>query len=359
MNLSTVTYDSRYLPQVEKLWAEQYEERGLEKRKQLFEWVNGGNPFMNGVRPYYLLLDGEKVVGMHGMMPLWFTVHGKKQRGYFAHDILLSKDYRGKGLGKIILQQMMLKTDSFAGALWFNEPNYRLYQKAGWLDIPNLSAYVKIYDPAYFVESMVQNRVFKKLIVGLVVTAMAVWNKLCIKSSKQNIRITKVERFDSSIDSLFKETANRYGIMAMRSHEYLNWKFSKKPFNNYHKYIAYDEYGKPSGYIVMKTDKLRNAERGKILDFLVHPEQTEIFRAMLLHCCEELDKKNVTYVQFMTSSSVLAEIAKKCGFMKARKPVRFMVKNWENVFAKDFVANKENWYVTESDGDGDAWTVDK
>lgn len=358
MNLSVVPYDNKYLPQIMELWGEQYDNEKLEKRKKLFEWITQANPFLNRIDPYYLLLDGEKVVGMHGLMPLMFSINGKQQRGYFAHDTLISKGYRGKGLGKVILEQMIKMTDSFAGALWFNEPNYRLYNKSNWLDVPNLSAYLKVNNPEYFLRKIIKNKVARGVVSEVLKVALAAKEKISNARFQSSTNIIEVEKFDHRLDDFFSTIEGYYGIMTVRNHAYLNWKFVLKPYNNYRKFIAMDGFGNIAGYIVVKTEKIDTSARGRILDFLVKPGQLEMLRAMLLHCCRELSKNNVAYIQLTTSSPVVRKIVKECGFMKARRPVYFMIKKWEGIFEKNFVANIDNWYVTESDGDGDSWSVD-
>jgi hypothetical protein len=79
---------------------------------------------------------------------------------------------------------------------------------------------------------------------------------------------------------------------------------------------------------------------------------------MLAMCCREFEKIGTKYIQVTTSSPLIVNQLKKYGFVMARKPVNFMVKNWESHFTRDFVEKIENWYITDSDGDGDAWTVD-
>ena len=351
-------YEGKYFSQIVELWREQYNQEYIEKRKQIFKWITEENPHKNGVATYFVMLDGERVVGMHGHMPLVFSIFGKKQQCCLAHDDLLSMDYRGKGLGKIMLKGTVEKSHSFAGALWFNEPNYRLYIKSGWLDVPNLHSFVKIFDPGAFLESKIKSRAIRKILSWAFKKIMQFKSLFAFSHKGKGIIIMEIDEFDDAFDILFDEIAPRFGIMVVRNRHYLNWKFMKKPFNNYKRYAAFDNQGELSGYMIVKSESTDTSKRGRIIDFLVHPDKPEIFRAMVGTCCKEFEGNKMEYIQIITSSPMIVGLLKKSGFIKARKPIRFMVKNWENRFEKDFVANIENWYITDSDGDGDAWTVD-
>ena len=351
-------YEEKYFSQILELWSEQYDHDYIEKRKLLFKWITEENPFKNENATYFLLLEKERVVGMHGHMPLLFSISGQKQNCSIAHDDLLSMDYRGKGLGKIMLKGTIETSESFAGALWFNEPNYRLYLKGGWQDVPNLHSFVKIYNPDIFLEAKIKNQKLRKIIaVGL---KKLLEFKRVVKSSNkiEEIKIIQIEMFNEAFDVLFDKISHRFGIMVERNHHYLNWKFVKKPFNIYQRFAAFDNLGELSGYMIIKVEKSGDSVRGNIIDFLFDPDQPEIFNAMIKNSCKQFEKDKVEYIQIISSSPLVSRLLKKNGFIRAKKPIRFMIKNWENLFEKDYVTNIENWYLTNCDGDGDAWTVD-
>lgn len=357
-NFYTIPYDSKYFPQIIELWNDQYDNEYINFRKELFEWLCLDNPFLGNCNPYFLLMENDQVVGMHGFMPLQFSNFGKNIQGYFAHDILLSKNYRGKGLGKIILREMVERSDFFAGALWFNEPNYGLYKKCGWLDIPHLQSFVKIFNFSVFLESRIKIKSLRNTISKILSKVSQIKHMLSVAKPTDNIKIVEIDKFDSVIDVFFDYVSPFYGIMVTRNSQYLNWKFVKKPFNNYKKIVAFNKTGELCGYMVSKLESSRDVNRGRIMDFLVNPNTPEVFSALLEHCCNELKQQNVDYIQLTTSSDLIVGLVKKSGFVGARKPVRFMVIKWENNFKSDFVGDRKNWYITESDGDGDAWTVD-
>ena len=94
--VSVVPFEGKFMEDVNSLWGEEYTDDHLAKRRRLFDWVTTGNPFSAGSIPYFLLIHQGKVIGMHGHMPVKFRVNGRETTGYWAHDDLLAKDYRGR-----------------------------------------------------------------------------------------------------------------------------------------------------------------------------------------------------------------------------------------------------------------------
>ena len=354
----TAPFDKKDLNHILELWKEQYDKDYIDKRLQLFQWISEDNPFIKNNAPYHVLLDGNRIIGMHGSMPLQFSIRGKEQESCFAHDALLLKEYRGKGLGKILLNGIFDETGILTGALWFNEPNYRLYIKSGWLDIPNLSSYVKIYDPSFFLKDKIKIPLLKSTISLFLKIFLKIRDLIIFKRRPSFINIVSIKKFDRDFDILFNEISKNYDIMVVRNSQYLNWKFVDKPFNNYKKFAAYDSIGNLIGYMVTKIEKIDSSKRGRIIDFLVNPDSPDVFIEMINFSCKLMRNERVEYIQVITSSPVFAKLLKKCGFIKAPKPIRFMVKNWQDQFESNFISNVQNWYITDSDGDGDAWSID-
>jgi len=284
-------YQNTQFADIVKLWTEQYDNETIQKRKLLFKWITEKNPFLEGRAPYFLLMDNDTVVGMHGHMPLCFTHNGKKKLGALAHDDLISIDYRGKGLGKIMLNGTASASKTFAGALWFNEPNYRLYIKSGWLDVPGLFSYVKIYNPEIFLENRISNMHLRKTAAAFLKLGFKLKNTVFCSAVNKQLTIKKINRFDKSFDELFDKTALSLGISVARNSQYLNWKFVEKPYNNYIRYAAYDSEQNLAGYMVFHAELNEKQARGKIIDFMVLPGRADVFNTLIKSSCEQLVEK--------------------------------------------------------------------
>lgn len=352
-------YQTSQFAEIVNLWNEQYDNEYIQKRKPLFKWITEKNPFLEGRPPYFLLLDNDKVVGMHGHMPLLFTCNGQKLLGAMAHDDLISKEYRGKGLGKVMLNGTAMAYRTFAGALWFNEPNYRLYVKSGWLDVPDLHSFVKIYNPEIFLENRITNKFIRKAAAIILKIGFKLKNAVRNPEKNKQITIKEIKRFDQSFDDLFDKTSASIGISVVRDSRYLNWRFIEKPFINYSRFAAYDLEQNLEGYMVVHAESNNNQIRGKIIDFMVLSDRSDVFNALIKASCDRLIENDAEYIQIITSNVSAIQSLYKNGFNKSKSPFRFMVVNWEKEFEKEFIQDIHNWYITESDADGGAWTIDE
>lgn len=352
---SVVALEKMFLKDLNSLWAERFED--LPKRRILFEWLTSGNP-CNLKNCYFLLLHRRKVIGMHGHMPLQFHVNGRECMGYLAHDDLLAMDYRGKGLGKVLLEGVAKQASEFSGALWFNEPNYKLYKKCSWTDSTGFYAYLKIFDPGLLVKRQFSNKVIQKIVsLGgkIILSAREILKNENLSSA---VNIFRIERFDEQFDKFFEKISDHFGFIVARSEKYLNWKFVEKPFNNYRIFAALDKTNQLSGYMVLKSEKYGEGVRGKILDILVHPEKPQVFNALIYASIREFIGIRASHIEIVCTYPTFVKWLKKMGFIKKPNPLRFMVSNWEGQFDRDLIGNIDNWYLTFGDADGDAWTVD-
>jgi GNAT superfamily N-acetyltransferase len=359
--LQVVKYHKKYFEGIIDLWKNAYDSDYVNKRIVLFKWLTDQNPFAGDENPYFLLLDDNKVIGMVGHMPLEFTLHGKRIRGYLSHDILLAKEYRGRGLGKILVKGVGELAPLFAGAIWFNEPNYHLYQKSGWLNVKSFNPYLKIFNPTVFLKSRIRNNVLLKLASRVIKPILGIKSLPCISDKLgflRGIQVSEINDFNDDIDILFDNVSSCFGIIVVRNRKYLNWKFIEKPFNKYKRYIAYDDKGDFSGYVVIKCEAYENNIRGKILDIFVHPQKPKVFRALIHKCVEIFSLLGVSYIEIVCTFPLFIRELKKIGFIKSNKPQRFMTLNWEGHFQKNFVEDIKNWYITYSEADGDSWLVD-
>jgi hypothetical protein len=291
-------------------------------------------------------------------MPLKITVHGRAKRFRLSHDILLSKDYRGKGIGRILPMGALSRDDSLAGALWFNEPNYRMYKKGGWENVPNLIPYLKIYNPISFMHKINRSKSIAGFLSIMVRLLLSIKNALYSKDGYEDVKIQEVESFDAEHDRFFDSISANFGFIVGRRHEYLNWKFVKRPLNNYRCYQALNIKNELSGYMVIKREIFGSRKRGKIVDILADPNQSRIFPALINKANLELANAETDYISIICSYPHFKRELRRLGFIKARTQEYFMVNNWEGNYDKSFIGNIDNWYLTYSDGDGDAWQVD-
>lgn len=356
--VEVVPYGDPHLPGVRALWSEYFGEDAVPRREEVFRWLTTGNPLAAGTPGYFLLLDGSRVAGMHGHMPLEYRFGHERIRGYMGHDDLLGPGYRGRGLGQVVLRSVAKQAPHFSGALWHNEPNYRLYAKCWWTGISGFYRYVKILDPSPFL----RRRVPRLVGYGLgwpAKKALSAIERMRPSMRSEDVRIETLECFDEELDALFERICCAFGFIVTRSAAYLNWRFVRKPSGAYRIRGAYDRGGQLCGYAVLKIGDTEGALRGQVVDLLADSSKPAIFDSLIDDACAQLIGTGVSSIEIACTHRPFVTALPRHGFFKARTPCRFMASNWENRFSSDLVTNIDNWYLTFSDADGDAWAPDR
>jgi GNAT superfamily N-acetyltransferase len=350
-------YRQELLDQIRPLWREYFGPEVLGSRESLFRWITERNPHRGDAPPYYLLMDGERVIGMHGHMPLRFSLGGERRMGFLAHDDLLSSDYRGQGLGKVMLSGVAEQSPPFAGALWHNEPNRRLYGKCGWVEVPDFFPWVKILDPMSAVRGRLGEGLLARTAAALLGAGLRA-RDLASPRASSSLRVEEISAFDSRFDELFDAAAPSLEASVVRDAAYLNWKFVEKPGNRYLRLAAADAGDSLAGYAVLRTDRTEDELRGKIVDLLADPRRPEAFAALIGRSLEELRGRGAARVEVACTHEPFCAQLRRFGFLRANTPLRFMLSQWEGIIEPAWVESARHWYLCFADADGDAWTVD-
>lgn len=346
-------YRSDQGPKVVALWDEMYAGKGLEQRQKLFEWITSGNPNLAEDGGYFLLWDDERLAGMHGHMPVCFSMKGELVRGYIAHDDLLGRDYRGKGLGAVMLSGVQQACPVFACALWFNEPNYRMYMKSGWIPVTGFFTYVRVVDPTYLVKRVLGSGQVANVIGRILKQLLTVGYSL-VQGRHRRFEIRSIERFDSRFDDLAREVSSQMGIAVTRTSPYLNWKFVVRPYATYRILAAFSE-SEVVGYSVFRVKGLGSETVGILVDVFADERHTGVLDALLVRAIEELIECNVSRIVAAASYPPLVRNLRRLGFFRAKQETRFAIRNGGDEAATQYAKNINHWYLTLSDGDGDAW----
>lgn len=352
---SVVGFTSDRLADLENFWTEFLEdEAAVDARRERFRWLTEQNPSLDGDFPYYLLLDSDRLVGMHGHMPQRFSVNGERVRFQLAHDDLLAEQYSKSGLGKVMIGEVSAKRKSCAAALW-QAPSYReTYAKCGWTEVSGLVHLVLVIDPSPRVHDRLGDTALAGIATGLLRQGLAVRDALRRVGRSADYPLTDVARFDERFDALFDRAAPTLGIAAVRDADYLNWKFVDKPRNRYRRLAALDSEGEVRGYVVVSCSGCDGDTVGRIVDLLGDPDHPEALDVAVRQAIDWLQSQGASTVSTVGSPSAIGRLA-RFGFATRASESGFMIIHWEARLERDFATDIRNWYVTASDADGDAW----
>lgn len=97
----------------------------------------------NPVWKAYVAEDGSDIIGLALYYVRYSTWKGRR---LYLEDLIVTEPYRGKGIGKLLFEQMIKEAQElgFSGMMWqvldWNEPAIKFYNKyeatieAGWLN---------------------------------------------------------------------------------------------------------------------------------------------------------------------------------------------------------------------------------
>lgn len=356
-DLHVVGLSPAHLEAVRALWRESRSEEEVAQRGRIFEWFGLGNPFLEGDPPYYLLLDGEKVIGMHGESPWRFSLGGRIVRGTMSFDDLLAMECRGRGLGKVMLAGAAEHNPVLRAALWHNEPNLRLYAKAGWTRIEDFFSYAKVFDPTAKLRARFGGAA-ARLIGPPASLLLRLRESLRRRSTAAGLRVAEIDRFDASFDELFARVAPRFDVIVVRDSAYLNWKFVDRPFGRFTLLAAHDGDGRLLGYAVFKCSGSGSDRTGTILDVLADPD-SGAFPALIEAAVDAMRADHAAQVSIACSYPPFTEALQQLGFLRGRQPLGFMIQGWEGRIDPGWSKSARHWYLTYSDADGAVWESDE
>jgi GNAT superfamily N-acetyltransferase len=328
----------------------------IDYRIQCFKYAASANPYIEEICPYCIAENNGTVVGYLGQMATRFLVDGKEIRGFYAHDILLKANQRGKGIGTwfIAYQKEVCKT--LMAAFWFAPANHRAYQKAGWTDILGLRTLSLHLRADLFISNRIKSEKIANILAGLLNPLLKIRARKWTKTNDDSLRIEKIDVFDESLDYFVEDASHGYGIIMLRRSAMLNWKFAHRSDQSY-KFLVLRDSKDIRGYAVLRVFKSKEKLRlGRVVDILVRKSDVEAYKSLIFESMAWFYKEGVHHVSVLTSQKWLMDELRRYGFRRDKDDLAFMITNWKGLCEDDFINKLENWYVTFCDSDYGFWT---
>ena len=175
--------------------------------------------------------DHGKIVGHMGLQLMDIKVGNKIITGSQACDLCVHPDYLRQGMFLTMGKTIMKKAKDEKVSLTYGfptDPAYYGHTKYGWFDVSEIPVLVTYFDTHRAVEGDFQR--LKRMEPILKRTAkyldwfFSIWRQHAV-TSIENIEITQVSCFDREIDRIWNEVSTGYGIILVRDHRYLNWRY--------------------------------------------------------------------------------------------------------------------------------------
>jgi len=232
-----------------------------------------------------------------------------------------------------------------------NDATHTKNMKLGFFDVPGEKKMIKVFKWENALKTWNNNRLFLKL--GALTGSMI--NNLVYRASKrpviEGLEVSQVSCFDERINALWEKVSSQIQITAVRSKDYLNWRYAAVPDVHYAIYIA-EKAGDVCGYLVMRRVQEEQQNAAVIYDLFAESEK--VAQYLLSTVSELCQKDNMDYIYWVgIAPKLYLKAFRKNGFISQpfRKEGNFNVYSNSLNVSKEFLSNPQNWLVQIGDSD--------
>jgi len=325
--------DTRLLALLREVWSHK---RDVESDVRDRWWWQWDEP------PLYVIEDSAlgRLAGLCAYIPFALRTNGDELPSAWFVDFYVRPDYQGKGLGKRLTEAVQ-RRHAVTASLSQTAMAYRVFQKLGWSERSPVTLYVHPFPRAWmFRPRSTQHRI----VTAAIDASLAVW---------------------PDVDALWMRVRDAFPGIAVRTSATLLARYATRRDCQYVLIGAYRGQALVGYMIVRVVDALSNAARppqGLIVDYLVHPDDTAAFRALLSEAASTLVARGVDRIYAISTLPACQRVLRARGFLSPATPLlgRWLKGNakWFTYTAKaDFSSPvPAEWHLTLGDCDLDyAW----
>jgi GNAT superfamily N-acetyltransferase len=350
-------YQPSDLSSVQKLMAAHFMNEDVIKRGQIFDWIALHNPYTNGETNYLVIEDGEKIVAYEGRMPVEIMINGEREKGYFFHDTLVHPEYRRKGLGLTLVNNIKKtwedKTDTFAVGVWMNQFTHEMMRRRGYYEL-YANYFIKPLNIESSLAKMIKTQAGARLAAAPFNGLTSTYDYAARTFSGRNISISPVSRFDGRFDEFADAVSKKFSMVVVRSSRYLNWKYVDRPYAGYTN-IAAEREGRLAGYAVLLPTVIDNLKVGVIVDILADPDDAGAIGALCEASTRFFRRAKADFIVCVLTNENFIRIFQRHFFLKRHKTAPPMIANMDKHGDQEILRDISRWFFTCGDSDGFVW----
>ena len=314
-----------------------------------WDWHFLENPYVKADSlPVWVAKNENKIVGQLAATPVKLQVGSTRKDAIWILDLIVHSDYRGKGIAK----KLVCAAEAFCplglGVNTNEQTAPLLLQKLGWKIVGKIPRYNKLLFPGEALPEIARFPAARRLINFSFAPLRPRFQKNFF-GENGNLRV--VEKFDSSFDNLWNESANQWSCAVARESAILNWQYNRQPGKKFD-VLGFYKNEKLCGYAVLffrKRDFFGALPKAALTDLCYHPSQpVETIDQLLRGTLQiALERRAGTIVTDVLDSTVAARL-KVFGFGRVKNPLQLMVKSVER---QDILHDANRWFLTRGDSD--------
>ena len=277
------------------------------QNRDLREWEWKFRKCPIDAKPFIILAkDKNKIVGQYASVSYYLKYQDIVVKMTQPVDTIVHEDYRGGVKG--VLVKMFLKSEE----TWrdngidvsFGFPNreHHIFGK-------RLLKYNDLIEMETLFKRLSWRLALKKRMNMPLLIDLAGWmsrfiTRVSIAIKKKPIRGIQyrwLRDFDERIDLFWEKISEQYSLMVKRDFTYLNWRYCKKPNNDYH-ILQAEKDGNIVGIVIVKYEDKGNARIGFIME-CISIKEPHLMENLLRRGLIFLSQNKVDYVLCRLSSA--------------------------------------------------------
>jgi GNAT superfamily N-acetyltransferase len=326
-----------------------YAEEPIKYDAAFWKWHFLENPHaaLNDV-PLWIVKNGDAVVGQMATIPVRLKVGEDERRALWIIDFILLPEYRGRKLGKRLMQVARETYCKTMIALGYNSQSEAVLRSHQWVSLGSINRFHKLLFPGNATKEISRLAPARHL-ANLVYAPLR--PRVSKLSNFNNGALREVSGFDSSFDELWRDASSQWTCAVVRNSRFLEWQFMKQPFKKYD-VVGYYEQDRLLGYVVLffrKPERGGVSQKAAISDLCYSSENSqEIIDSLLKGALRLAMERRAGSLVVDVLDPRIEQGLKHLGFWRIKASPPFMAGTDER---QDLLYERSNWFLTRADSD--------
>jgi len=279
----TLTFNYRPMQTTEQdleRFATCFRENGSSKNLEELRWQYLDNPVGRTFVDFALDSSGEPptIAGIYAVQPVRMRVGNACILGAQSVNTLTDHRYRGQGLFVSLARSVYHRCAEQGVGLVYGFPNgqsaHGFFTKLDWQPLDPVPFLVRPLQTRYVAEqlSKLGNKVPSWLKPLASLTRQIPNVRLPLGVVARGVRLQTIDHFDERFDELWRSilSAGRVAIAVDREHQYLQWRFVRKPRADYQRLAIYQKE-QLLGFVVFTVLRKHQGCIGYVMELLYKP----------------------------------------------------------------------------------------
>lgn len=237
---------------------------------------------------------GGKIVAVNHDLRLSLKVGNSSLLTHWTDDLSVLPEYRAHGLWNRMRKMrnegseyvnLRFKYSSTANPIVVKD-----WVKRGVNVFPHPVKYmIRVKDPKLHLD---KRPVEGSQVVRLGISVLKGVNRVTPRGKIKRLgefKLTDVDSFNEDVDAFWMKAREGYNFAVERSKEYLNWRFSEKPWGRVKRVLAVDGSGDVIGYTALGVSQYDDYHEGHISDLFALSGRVDVVHDLFKAACEHFD----------------------------------------------------------------------